>query len=75
MVYLWYLPSTPHYCPFFLPAVAVFYTLDAYLHCGYGLTFVEWLFPKCLLNSSCFHNAHHEKVIRNFGEVTSLAGP
>ena len=49
-----------------------FFFFNSYLHCGYTLETFEYLFPRVLLNSSAFHNVHHEKVVKHFGEISSL---
>jgi lathosterol oxidase len=69
-IFLW--TYLPHYLPLFAPAVCFFFLLTAYLHCGYAFKFAEFLLPRVLINSSAFHNLHHEKVITNFGEISSF---
>ena len=32
----------------------------------------EALLPRVLLNSSAFHNLHHERVVTHFGEISSF---
>lgn len=63
---------TTHWLPLFVPCVLSFVTLNAYLHCGYALKTAEAILPRALLNSSAFHNVHHEKSNAHFGEISSF---
>ena len=69
-IFLW--EHLPHFLPVFAPAVAFFFALNAYLHCGYVFGLAEALLPRVLLNSSAFHNLHHERVVTHFGEISSF---
>ena len=42
------------------------------MHCGWTLGIVERTLPVVTLNSSAFHNVHHEKVTTHFGEISYL---
>ena len=77
--------SVPPHTPAFVKEVACsldlssprvgcsfFFLLNAYLHCGWTLGIVERTLPVVTLNSSAFHNVHHEKVTTHFGEISSL---
>jgi hypothetical protein len=46
-----------------------------YLHSGWTLEAVERLLPRLCLNSSAFHNVHHEQVTAPFGEAASRSLP
>lgn len=62
----------PHWIPVFAPSLILFAVLNCYLHCGFSFAWAERLLPALLLNSSCFHNVHHEKVCVHFGEISSF---
>lgn len=49
--------------------VAGFVLLNLYLHAGHESAAVEAVLRPLGLNSSAFHNAHHAKSARNFGEL------
>eukprot|EP00931_Biecheleriopsis_adriatica_P012587 TRINITY_DN11376_c0_g1_i2.p1 TRINITY_DN11376_c0_g1~~TRINITY_DN11376_c0_g1_i2.p1 ORF type:complete len:293 (+),score=35.02 TRINITY_DN11376_c0_g1_i2:73-951(+) len=69
-IYLW--DHAEHWIPMFVPSIFAFYLLNAYLHCGYTIGWVETILPRLFINTSAFHNVHHEKTNTHFGEVTSL---
>ena len=62
----------PHLIPFMLVFIAFFFAFNCYLHCGYTFAWCEKLFPLLMLNSSAFHNLHHEKCWTHYGEIGSL---
>lgn len=49
--------------------VTGFVWLNLYLHAGFVGKFSETVLRSIGLNSSSFHNIHHEKTIQNFGEL------
>ncbi|EGD74227.1 sterol desaturase [Salpingoeca rosetta] len=55
-----------------VPAVLAFTALNFYLHCGFEISFLERLLKPLLVNTSTFHNVHHEKTTRHFGEMLVL---
>ena len=52
--------------------IFLFFVLNIYLHCGYTFEMIENILPKLFINTSKFHNLHHEKVHYNFGEMLCL---
>lgn len=58
--------------PAYITFISFFVILNLYLHCGYHVNFLENILPKFYINSSAFHNVHHEKTNYNFGEMMSL---
>lgn len=52
--------------------VAFFVLLNFYLHCGYEIPLVENVLSKLFINTSAFHNMHHERTVTNFGELLYL---
>ena len=67
---LWY--YFPHYIPIFSTVVVLFFFLNAYLHCGYVLPILEAILPHVFLNTSAFHNRHHELCSTHFGEIGTI---
>ena len=57
------------YAPFHLPFLGFWGMLNMYLHCGVYVECVEQLLPKLFINTSAFHNIHHEKTVTHFGEM------
>ena len=49
-----------------------FTALNLYLHCGYSVSFLEWLLPKFWINTSKWHNKHHLLSVTHFGEMLTL---
>ena len=43
--------------------------LNLYLHCGHELELVEMLLAPLGINTSGFHNSHHELLFTNYGEL------
>jgi lathosterol oxidase len=43
--------------------------INLYLHCGHTIPIVEMFLQPLLLNSSGFHNSHHQKMWTNYGEL------
>ena len=62
----------PHWIPLVGPSIFAFFVFNCYLHCGFSFSAVEVIAPALLLDSSCYHNVHHEKVSTHFGEISSL---
>lgn len=46
--------------------------LNLYLHCGHTLAAVEFVLAPLLINTSGFHNSHHELLFTNYGELLYL---
>eukprot|EP00043_Microstomoeca_roanoka_P029330 m.21503 g.21503 ORF g.21503 m.21503 type:complete len:301 (+) comp9126_c0_seq1:422-1324(+) len=55
-----------------VPVIALFTALNFYLHCGFEITVLEKFLNPLLINTSTFHNVHHEKTTRHFGEMMTL---
>ncbi len=62
--------------PIYFPMLAVvlfcLVVLNIYLHCGYYFDFLEFVLPRFMINSSKFHNIHHEKMRIHFAEFLTL---
>ena len=43
--------------------------LNLYLHCGHELELIEMLLGPLGINTSGFHNSHHELLFTNYGEL------
>jgi len=52
--------------------VSAFVLLNLYLHSGVTISLLETTLPKLWINTSAFHNLHHEKKVINFGELLYL---
>jgi sterol desaturase/sphingolipid hydroxylase (fatty acid hydroxylase superfamily) len=46
--------------------------LNLTLHCGHELPIIETLLPPLGINTSGFHNKHHEMLFTNYGELLYL---
>jgi lathosterol oxidase len=66
------IPAANHWAPLYFGLVIGFVSLNFYLHSGVLLAPLEATLPRLFLNTSAFHNVHHAKVNRNFGEVSFL---
>ena len=62
----------PTHIPTFFGAVTAFFVLNSYYHCGYMFKYWELFFPYIFINSSAFHNVHHEKCWTHYGEISSF---
>ena len=62
----------PHWIPIVFPAIFLFIALNLYLHCGYRLAAFEKTIPFTFVNTSSYHNVHHQRKSTHFGEVSSL---
>jgi len=66
------IPEATHFLPVYYGLVSGFVLLNLYLHAGVTFRWAEWLVPHIGLNSSAWHNIHHQRVDANFGEVSYL---
>jgi len=69
-IYTW--DHLDHWIPMFTSAVTAFFIINAYLHCGYTIYWAEKILPRFFINTSAFHNIHHEKTNTHFGEISSI---
>ena len=58
--------------PLHAPLIFGLFVLNLYLHCGYSIWILEKTLPLLFINSSTFHNTHHEKTRTHFGEILYL---
>jgi lathosterol oxidase len=65
-------PLAIHWGPLYFGLVVGFINLNFYLHCGVTLGLVERTLPRVLLNTSAFHNVHHQRASTHFGEALVL---
>ncbi len=63
------LPEAPILGQAYALWVAGFVVLNLYLHAGHSWWVSEAALRAFGLNSSKFHNVHHEKTVQNFGEL------
>jgi lathosterol oxidase len=66
------LPAAPVWAHAYGVWTAAFVLLNLYLHAGYTIRPLEALLRPLCINSSAFHNMHHEKTVRNFGELLTV---
>ena len=62
-------PQINLYAPLHLPFIGAFYSLNLYLHCGYTIPFLEKLLGMFMVNTSVWHNKHHQLRVTHFGEM------
>ena len=60
------------YAPWHAPLLVSFGFLNMYLHCGYRVPLLEGTLPYLYLNTSVWHNKHHELSVAHFGEILTL---
>jgi sterol desaturase/sphingolipid hydroxylase (fatty acid hydroxylase superfamily) len=65
-------PSLPVWAHAYGLWTAGFVLLNLYLHAGFESTALETLLRAVGLNSSAFHNRHHERTVSHFGELGYL---
>ena len=65
-------PALGLYAPVHGPFLASFAALNLYLHCGYAIPLLEWALPRLWVNTSVWHNKHHELSVAHFGEMLTL---
>ena len=69
-IFLW--SHLPHWIPLVAPSIFAFFVLNTYLHAGFSFAILERILPLLMLNSSCYHNVHNEKMSTHFGEISSF---
>ena len=69
-IFLW--SHLPHWIPLVAPSIFAFFVLNTYLHSGFSFAALERILPLLWLDSSCYHNVHHEKISTHFGEISSF---
>ena len=65
-------PKFSFYTPVHMPGICCFVFLNFYLHAGFKIPILEKLLPIFFINTSGFHNMHHEKTHTHFGEMLVL---
>ena len=65
-------PSLAVWAPLQYLVLILFYIENLYLHCGSEIWFFEKTWSLFFVNTSKFHNYHHEKTVTHFGEVLTL---
>lgn len=65
-------PMLTLYMPLHIPFLTAWGCLNFYLHCGYRIPLLEWLFPKFYINTSVWHNKHHELSVAHFAEMFTV---
>jgi len=62
------------YAPLHIAMLGFFSLLNFYLHCGHAVSVLEKWLPKFWVNTSLWHNRHHERTLNHYGEMLSLWG-
>ena len=71
IVFCWAeLPGGKLYYPFQVVSMFGFLIQNLYMHCGYTISVIERTLPYVYINTSAYHNVHHEKTHTNLGEVS-----
>ena len=65
-------PQLDLYLPLHLPFILSFYCLNLYLHCGYSIPAFERILGLFYINTSEWHNKHHEYRSSHFGEMSIM---
>ena len=55
------------YAPLHVAMLGFFSSLNFYLHCGHRVGFLERWLPRFWVNTSLWHNRHHEKTVNHYG--------
>jgi sterol desaturase/sphingolipid hydroxylase (fatty acid hydroxylase superfamily) len=63
------IPQIAVHGPTYIPYLACFGLLNLYLHSGVVYAPLEKILPFFFINTSAFHNAHHELTRTHFGEM------
>ena len=71
-VVLFCIPGLDIHGPTYLPYLALWGVLNLYLHSGVIYQPLEKILPFFFINTSAFHNAHHELTRTHFGEMLFL---
>ena len=66
------IPQLNLFAPMHLPFIGSFYLLNLYLHCGYSIASFEKFLGYFYINTSEWHNKHHEYRMTHFGEMTII---
>ena len=66
------IPQINLYFPLHIPFIASFYLLNLYLHCGYSITFLENILGYFYINTSEWHNKHHQYRMTHYGEMSIM---
>ena len=65
-------PALSLYLPVHAPFLLSFGVLNLYLHCGYSIPLLERLLTPLYINTSEWHNKHHQLSVSHFGEMLTL---
>jgi sterol desaturase/sphingolipid hydroxylase (fatty acid hydroxylase superfamily) len=65
-------PLAGLYFPMHMPFLLAFGLLNLYLHCGYAVPVLERWLPRVYINTSAWHNKHHELSVAHFGEMLTV---
>ena len=66
------IPQVNLFFPMHAPFIGSFYALNLYLHCGYSIPLLEKVLGAFYINTSEWHNKHHEYRMTHFGEMTII---
>ena len=66
------IPFINLYAPIHLPFIGWFYALNLYLHCGYTIPILEKVLGMFYINTSVWHNKHHQLRVTHFGEMSIM---
>lgn len=65
-------PQAPVWAHAYGAWTGAFVLLNLYLHAGYRIPVLEAVLRPLGVNSSAFHNVHHARTVRNFGELLTV---
>ena len=65
----------PHWIPLVMPSIFFFFLLNTYLHSGFSFALLERVLPLLMIDSSAYHNVHHEKGAATQRLKPSTASP
>ena len=71
-IILMVVPALGLYLPLHLMSLVPFGLLNLYLHCGYAIPMLERALPRLWVNTSVWHNKHHEVSVAHFGEMLTI---
>ena len=66
------IPQLNLFFPMHAPFIGSFYCLNLYLHCGYSIPLLEKFLGAFYINTSEWHNKHHEYRMTHYGEMSIM---
>ena len=69
-IWLFSIPQLNLWAPLYAGFLIGFGFLNLYLHCGQDVAWLDNILAYVWLNTSRWHNLHHERTVKHFGEVS-----